>query len=258
MVEERTGELREAQQNLLQMNRELESRVKEQVVKLERYNELRRYLSPRLTEKILSDGYDFRMKPQRKMMTIVFSDIRGFSNITDSLESEELFFLLNHYLSEMITIAHDYEGTLNKIIGDGLLIFFNDPIEVENHAERAVLMAIEMQKKSSELLEQWQEYGHDLSIGIGINTGFVTVGNIGSEIHRDYTVIGNHVNLAARLESLARAGQILVSHRTRSLIKDLVKVEEKGEVNVKGLHNPVRIYNVCWNKCKQENKETRL
>jgi class 3 adenylate cyclase len=248
MVEERTKDLFEAKQKLLQMNRELETRVKKQVVKLERYNELRRYLSPGLTEKILSDGYNFGMKPRRKMMTIVFSDIRGFSNITDSLESEELFFLLNHYLSEMITIAHEYEGTLNKIIGDGLLIFFNDPLEVEDHAERAVYMAIEMQKKSSELLEQWQAYGHDLGIGLGINTGFVTVGNIGSEIHRDYTVIGNHVNLAARLESMAGPGQILISHRTRSLVKNLAKVEEKGEVDIKGLHNSVRIYSVCWDQ----------
>jgi class 3 adenylate cyclase len=245
-VHERTGELRSAQQELLKINRELESRVNKQVVKLERYNELRRYLSPKLTEKILSGTGSFGAKPRRKMMTVAFSDIRGFSGITDSLESEEIFFLLNNYISEMIKIAHEYEGTLNKIIGDGLLIFFGDPIEIKDHAERAVLMAVDMQKKASELLPQWQEYGHDLGIGIGINTGFVTVGNIGSEIHRDYTVIGNQVNLASRLESMSGAGQILISNRTKSLIKDLVEAEDMGETNVKGIHSPVRVYSVLW------------
>jgi class 3 adenylate cyclase len=245
-VRERTRELRSAQQELLKINRELESRVNSQVVKLERYNELRRYLSPKLTEKILSGSGSFGAKPRRKMMTVVFSDVRGFSGITDSLESEEIFFLLNNYISEMIKIAHKYEGTLNKIIGDGLLIFFGDPIEIKDHAESAVLMAVDMQKKASELLPQWQEYGHDLGIGIGINTGFVTVGNIGSEMHRDYTVIGNQVNLASRLESMSGAGQILISHRTKSLIKDLVEVEDMGEANVKGIHGPVKVYSVLW------------
>jgi class 3 adenylate cyclase len=245
-VEERTTELSKAQQDLLQLNRNLESKVESQVIQLEKYNELRRYLSPKLTEKILAHDYAFDTEPQRKMMTVVFTDIRGFSGLTDSLEPEEIFDLLNKYLSEMIRIVHHYDGTLNKIIGDGLLIFFGDPIPVEDHAERAVRMAIDMQENVADLRDEWLQYGHELGVGIGINTGFMTVGNIGSEIHKDYTVIGNQVNVAARLESLAKANQILISQRTYSKVKDLIKVEGLGDITVKGIHKPVKTFKVIW------------
>jgi class 3 adenylate cyclase len=243
-VEERTAELQKAQQDLLELNRDLESKVKAQVFELEKYNELRRYLSPKLTEKILTSGHTFGAEPQRKIMTVVFTDIRGFSNITDSLESEELFQLLDRYLSEMIKIIHRHDGTLNKIIGDGLLIFFGDPIPTEDHAERAVRMAMDMQRSVECLLDEWRQFGHELGIGIGINTGYVTVGNIGSDMHRDYTVIGNQVNVAARLESVAKAGEILISQRTYSKVKDLFEVKEMGEIQVKGIHSPLKTYNV--------------
>lgn len=245
-VEERTSELRKAQQDLLKLNRNLESKVKTQIDQLEKYNELRRYLSPKLTEKILAGDHVFGAQSQRKLMTVVFTDIRGFSAITDSLEPEEISHLLNKYLSEMINIVHCYDGTLNKILGDGLLIFFGDPVPMEDHAERAVRMAIDMQKKAKELAPEWHEYGHELGLGIGINTGFMTAGNIGSDIHKDYTVIGNQVNVAARLESAARAGQILISQRTFSRVKGLVEVEEVGTIIVKGIHSPVKTYNVIW------------
>ena len=126
--------------------------------------------------------------------------------VTDSLEPEELFHLMNEYISEMTRLIHQYEGTLNKIIGDGLLVFFGDPVSMEDHAQRAVLMAIEMQKKIQVLKNDWLHYGHELGVGIGINTGYMTVGNIGSDMHMDYTVIGNQVNVASRLESKAKAG----------------------------------------------------
>ena len=243
-VEDRTAELRKAQQDLLELNRGLESKVKKQVLELEKYNELRRYLSPKLTDKILTSGHTFGAEPQRKILTVVFSDIRGFSNVTDSLESEELFHLLDRYLSEMIKIIHRHDGTLNKIIGDGLLIFFGDPIRMEYHAERAVQMAVDMQRRVEGLLDEWRQFGHELGVGIGINTGYVTVGNIGSDIHRDYTVIGNQVNVAARLESVAKPGDILISQRTYSKVKGLFEVKEMGEIQVKGIHTPVKTYNV--------------
>ncbi len=243
-VQERTKELQKAQQDLLYMNHNLEEKVKSQVNQLEKYNELRRYLSPKLTEKILTGGHVFGVEPQRKMLSVVFTDIRGFSNITDSLEPEELFQFLDMYLSEMIKIIYKYDGTLNKIIGDGLLIFFSDPIPMEDHAERAVRMAIDMQNRVSDLKEELYNYGPKLGVGIGINTGYMTVGNIGSEMHKDYTVIGNQVNVAARLESLAEAGHILISQRTYGKVRDLVKAEEIGDVNVKGMHSPVTVYNV--------------
>ena len=241
-VEDRTAELRKAHEELMLLNRDLESKVKVQVEELKRYHELRRYLSPKLTEKILQSGSTLGAEPQRKMLTVVFTDIRNFSTMTESLEPEEIFHLLNRYLSEMVKIIHRYEGTLNKIIGDGLLIFFGDPIAIEDHARRAVLMAIDMQKKAAELREEWLQFGHEFGIGIGINTGYMSVGNIGSESHKDYTVIGNQVNVASRLESLAKPGQILISQRTYSRVKDLIEVEEWGETRVKGLHTPVTIY----------------
>jgi adenylate cyclase len=243
-VEERTAELRRAKEELIRFNQDLEAKVDDQVRALKRYDELRRYLSPKLAERILSSGDSLGSEPQRKMMTVMFTDIRNFSAFTDSLEPEELFHLLDRYLSEMTKLIHRYDGTLNKIIGDGLLVFFGDPIPQEDHPERAVMMAVDMQKKVTELRKEWLQYGHELGIGIGINTGFMTLGNIGSDIHRDYTVIGNQVNVAARLESLAEPGQILISQRTYSRIRDLVKVEEVGRIRVKGIHHPVMTYSV--------------
>ena len=245
-VDERTSELRKTQQDLLRLNRDLEATVKEQVTQLERYNELRRYLSPKLAEQILANDHALGTEPQRKMMTVVFTDIRGFSNLTENLEPEELFQLLNIYFSEMIKIIHLYDGTVNKIVGDGLLIFFGDPIPMEDHAERALRMSIDMQKRIKELSGEWGQYGYELGVGIGINSGFVTVGNVGSDAYKDYTIIGNQVNVAARLETSAKAGQILISQRTYSLIKGLFEVEEIGSVKVKGVHNPIKTYSVVW------------
>ena len=246
MVEKRTLEVRKTQQELLILNSNLEAKVKAQVVQLQKHNELRRYLSPKLADKILSSEDTLWTEPQRKMMTVVFTDIRGFSSLTDSLEPEELFQLLSRYHSEMIRIIHRYDGTLNKIVGDGLLIFFGDPIPMEDHADRAVRMAVDMQKKISGLSEEWNQYGYKLSVRIGINSGFVTVGNVGSDAHRDYTVIGNQVNVAARLERTAEAGQILISQRTYGMLKDSIEVEEMGEIEVKGIHNPVKTYRMVW------------
>ncbi len=237
MVHEQTLELRNAKE-------EVEARVHKQVQELERYNALRRYLSPNFTEKILSGGGTLGAEPQRKMLTILFSDIRNFSSVTESIEPEELFHLLNRYLSEMIALVHQYEGTLNKMIGDGLMIFFGDPIPMADHAQRAVLMAVEMQKKVADIKKEWGHFGHDLGIGIGINTGYMTVGNVGSDMHRDYTVIGNQVNVAARLESHAKSGQILISRRTHSRVEHLIDVENCGKIQVKGIHSPVMTFNV--------------
>ncbi len=217
-VEERTAEL-------AALNRNLQETVDEKVEEIKRYTELRRYLSPHFADRLLGSGGSLGSEPQRKVMTVLFSDIRNFSYFTDNLEPEETFHLLHRYLSEMTALIHKYGGTLNKIMGDGLMIFFGDPIPMEDHAERAVRLAIEMQKKVRELKTEWSHYGHELGVGIGINTGYMTVGTIGSEMHKDYTVIGNQVNVASRLESKAGAGQILISQRTYSKVKDLFSVE---------------------------------
>ena len=245
-VKERTAALSKAKEELMRSSQDLEYKVEGQVRELERYNALRRYLSPKLTEKILSSGDTLGAETKRKMMTVLFSDIRNFSAITDSLEPEEVFELLDKYLSEMTRIVHRYDGTLNKIIGDGLLVFLGDPIAMDDHAKRAVMMAIDMQRAVRELGHEWVQYGYELEIGIGINTGYMSVGNIGSDIHKDYTVIGNQVNVASRLVSLAKPGQILISKRTYSRVRDSVQVENVGEIRVKGIHNPVATYAVIW------------
>jgi len=244
MVEERTAELQAAKEDLLILNRDLEKKVDDQVEELRRYNELRRYLSPNITDRILSNGSDLSKISHRKLMTVLFSDIRGFSDLTDSLEPEEITLLLNNYLSEMTKLIHRHEGTLDKIIGDGIMVFFGDPVSIPDHAQRAVLLAIDMQEKVDQLRDEWLSYGYDLNIGIGINTGYMTVGNIGSEFHRDYTVIGNQVNVAARLESMAKPGEILVSQRTYSKAKGVATFEEAGTVHLKGIHSSVGIYRV--------------
>lgn len=243
-VDERTTELKKAQEELMTLNEGLEQQIKKQIIELNRYNNLRRYVSPKVTEKILANGNTMWAAPRRKMMTVMFTDIRSFSTFTDLLEPEELFNLLHTYISEMTKIVYHFDATLNKIIGDGLLIFLGDPVPMDDHAKRAVLMGIEMQKKSNELKKDWQYFGHDFGMGIGINTGYMTVGNIGSDMQLDYTVIGNQVNVASRLESMARAGQILVSQRTFNNVNDIVDAEEIGKVEVKGIHNPVLTYNI--------------
>ncbi|HUU40978.1 MAG TPA: adenylate/guanylate cyclase domain-containing protein [Desulfatiglandales bacterium] len=248
MVEERTIKVHNAKEKLLNLNNNLKKRVDDQVEELKRYNELRRYLSPKIAERILSDRGDFDKISHRKLMTILFSDIRRFSDLTDSFEPEEIIALLNNYLSEMTKLIHKHEGTLNKIIGDGMMVFFGDPVPMEDHAQRAVLLAIDMQKKIDQLKDRWLSCGHDLKIGIGINTGYMTVGSIGSEYHRDYTVIGNQVNIAARLESMAKPGEILISQRTFSMTKDVADVENAGKFNLKGIHYPVEIYRVLYEK----------
>jgi len=245
-VEERTLELKQAQQELMLLNKNLEAKVQDQVMELERHNQLRRYLSPKLAEKILSSEDVLWTEPQRKLAAVIFTDIRGFSSLTDSVEPEELFHLLSRYHSEMIQLVHEYDGTLNKIVWDGLFIFFGDPIPMENHADRAVRMAVEMQRKATVLSDEWIRYGHPLGVGIGINSGYVTVGNVGSDAYRDYTVIGNQVNVAARLEAAAGPGQILISERTFPMLKDPVEVEAMGDFRVKGIHSPLKTYQVVW------------
>lgn len=243
-VDERTKDLRTAREELMILNEGLEGKINRQIEELNKYNNLRRYLSPKVAEKILSNGNTIWGTPRRKMMTVMFTDIRNFSTFTDNLEPEELFDLLHNYISVMTKIVYNYEGTLNKIIGDGLLIFLGDPVAIDDHAERAVMMGIEMQKKAEELKKDWECFGNEFGIGIGINTGYMTVGNIGSEIQLDYTVIGNQVNVASRLESKARAGQILISQRTYNNVYNLVEADEIGKIEVKGIRNPVLTYNV--------------
>ena len=245
-------ELKQSEQSLLEAKQRLEDAnrlVMEKNRTLESLSsKLSKYLSPQLYKSIFAGEKTVDVTSQRKKLTIFFSDIAGFTETTDLLESEELTNLLNHYLREMSTIALEYGATIDKFIGDAIMLFFGDP-ETRGPKEDAlacVKMAIAMQQRMRDLQAEWRERGqeHVFQLRIGINTGFCTVGNFGSDDRVDYTIIGNEVNLAARLESHADLGGILLAHETYALVKDEVLTEETGTITVKGFSRPVRTHRV--------------
>ena len=209
---------------------------------------LSKYLSPQVFESIFSGKQEVKIASQRKKLTVFFSDIVGFTETTDNLEAEELSNLLNHYLTEMSKIALEHGGTIDKYVGDAIVAFFGDPEThgVKEDARTCVNMAIAMQRRLRELRSEWLEMGLEkpFEIRVGINTGFCTVGNFGSADRMDYTIIGNEVNLAARLESLADVGGILMAHETYSLVKDTIMAEEGDTMTIKGFAKPIRTYRV--------------
>ncbi len=245
-------ELKEAERELLEAKQRAEEAgrlVTEKNRMLESLStKLSKYLSPQLYRSIFSGEKNVEVTSQRKKLTIFFSDIAGFTETTDLLESEELTSLLNQYLREMSSIALEYGATIDKFIGDAIMLFFGDP-ETRGTREDAIAcvkMAIAMQQRMRDLQAEWRERGqeHVFQLRIGINTGYCTVGNFGSDDRIDYTVIGNEVNLAARLQSHADLGGILVAHETYSLVKDAVLAEETGTITVKGFPTPVRTHRV--------------
>ena len=211
-------------------------------------SKLAKYLAPQVYESIFTGRQDVAIASKRKKLSICFSDIVGFTEITDKMEAEDLTQLLNHYLSEMSKIALQYGATIDKYIGDAMMLFLGDPESggVKEDAVRCVEMAMAMQDRMRELERVWRDRGIEkpFQMRIGINTGFCTVGNFGSEDRMDYTIIGNEVNLASRLQSHAELGGILIAHETFELVKDTVAVEEQEPAQVKGFSRPVQCYRV--------------
>lgn len=209
---------------------------------------LAKYLSPQVWESIFSGKKTVRLETQRKKLTVFFSDIKGFTELSEELEAEALTDLLNSYLNEMSKICLKYGGTIDKFIGDCVMVFFGDPTSqgAKKDAMAAVSMAIAMRKHMKVLRQQWRAQGitKPLEIRMGLNTGYCTVGNFGADTRMDYTIIGRDVNLASRLESAAESGEILISHETYSLVKDLIMCRDKGQISVKGFTRPVQIYQV--------------
>lgn len=210
--------------------------------------DLTKYLPAQLCEKILTGKRPAKIVNQRQKMTVFFSDIKGFTELAEELEAEALTDLLNNYLNEMARIALEYGGTIDKFIGDSIMVFFGDlPSQcVKKDAHAAVAMAIAMREHMKTLQREWRAQGitKPLEIRMGINTGYCTVGNFGSDARMDYTIIGREVNLASRLESTAQAGEILISYETYSLTNDLVKSDAKGRVAMKGFSRPIEIFQV--------------
>ncbi len=237
-VEERTRELADTNQALQSKNQQLENLSKK----------LSKYLAPQVYDSIFSGKKDVKIETYRKKLTVFFSDIKGFTQMTDSLEPEVMANLLNQYLTEMAEIALRYGGTIDKFIGDAIMIFFGDPETngEKNDALSCVLMAVEMRERLKYMRKQWHEQGirQPLQVRTGINTGYCTVGNFGSENRLDYTIIGGQVNLASRLESMAESGQILISKDTFVLVRDQVECVPMGEVQLKGITQSTPAYQV--------------
>ena len=226
-------------------------------------NQLSKYLAPQVYHSIFSGKKEANVVSQRKKLTVFFSDIVGFTSISDSLEAEEISSMLNYYLTEMSQIALAHGGTIDKYIGDAILIFFGDPESagVKQDAIKCVNMAVSMQSRMDELKNEWaMKFGlkEPLAIRSGITTGYCTVGNFGSEDRLDYTVIGSQVNLAARLESIAKPGSILISFETYNQVLNEINCVELEKVSVKGIREEIRTFEVLTNqKDERDNEEIK-
>jgi class 3 adenylate cyclase len=227
-----------------ELNRTLERRVAEQVAQLERLGRLRRFFSPQLADLIVSGDAEDPLRSHRREITVVFLDLRGFTAFAETAEPEEVMGVLREYHAEMGRCILAAEGTLERFTGDGMMIFFNDPVPVPDPAERAVRMAAAMRDRVAELAVSWRKTGFDLDFGIGIAHGYATLGAIGFEGRLDYGAIGTVTNLSSRLCAEAKPGQVLITHRVMTAVESLVEAEPVGDVSLKGITRPVKIFNL--------------
>lgn len=218
----------------------------QQDLKIKAWN-LSRYVSPQVWKMIFS-GQSVKLETKRKQMTVFFSDIKGFSDAAEQLDPDELTAMLSEYLTEMSNIVHKHGGTIDKFIGDAIMVFFGDPVSkgLKQDAVSCVSMAIEMKRKMKDLQHKWASHGISmpLEIRMGINTGYCTVGNFGTQQRMDYTAVGTEVNLASRLESISPPGEILISSATYGQIKDVIMCRDTGLAKLKGFAEPIPTYQV--------------
>ena len=234
----------EQRAKLSEWNATLESRVKEQLEQLQSLSRLKRFFSPQLAEAILASGAADPLATHRREVVVVFLDLRGFTAFAETAEPEEVMGVLREYHAEMGKLILEHEGTLERFTGDGMMIFFNDPVVVPNPAERAIRMAMAMRARVDELSKDWRRRGHDLSLGIGIAKGFATIGAIGFEGRIDYGAVGTVTNMAARLCGEAKGGQILTNRKTLTDFEGLVEVEPVGELSLKGFARPITVFSI--------------
>jgi len=243
-VQEQAGRLEAQAGELRGLNQTLEERVSDQVGQLERLGRLKRFFSPQLAELIVAGGADDPLQTHRRQVTVVFLDLRGFTAFAETAEPEEVMAVLREYHAEMGKLILEHEGTLERFTGDGMMIFFNDPVPVPNPAERAIRMAVAMRERVNDLSAGWRKRGYDLALGVGIAEGYATIGAIGFEGRWDYGAIGTVTNLAARLCGEAKGGQVLATSRVVGALEDLVQCEEVGALALKGLLRPVPTFSV--------------
>ena len=244
-VQEQTAQLEAQAAELAQWNRALERRVADQVEQLARLSRLKRFVSPQLAELIVSGNARDPLVSHRREVTVVFLDLRGFTSFAETSEPEEVMAVLRDYHAAMGRLIQAHEGTLERFTGDGLMVFFNDPVEVANPTERAVRMALAMRDAAEALGRHWRRRGIELGLGIGIAQGYATIGAIGFEDRVDYGAIGTVTNLAARLCAEAKAGQVLVSQRVLCEVEELVQAEAVGELPLKGFAKPLPVAEIA-------------
>jgi adenylate cyclase len=238
------GELHERTDQIAELNRGLEARVAEQVEELGRVVRLKRFLAPQLAELIVSQGDEKILESHRREIVVVFCDLRGYTAFTETAEPEEVLDFLREYHGVLGPLVSEFEGTLDQFSGDGIMVFFNDPVPCPDPAERAVKMAIAMREEAGTLIASWRRRGRLLGFGAGIAQGYATLGQIGFAERSGYTAIGTVCNLAARLCAEAQDGQILIGQRVAVAVEETITLEEVGALTLKGLTQPVVAYNV--------------
>lgn len=238
-IKDLTDQVQKQAHELAEWNTALETRVAEQVRQLERLGRLKRFLAPQLAELIVASDNEDPLRSHRREITVVFLDLRGFTSFAETSEPEEVMAVLRNYQTAMGRLVQKYEGTLERFTGDGMMVFFNDPVAVDDPAERAVRMALEMRDESGRLSMAWHKRGIELGLGIGIAMGFATIGAIGFEGRNDYGAIGTVTNLASRLCGRAAAEEILVDPKTAAAVEPLAQIEEVGPMDLRGFSRPV-------------------
>jgi adenylate cyclase len=236
--------IKEQAKELLELNRTLEERVQTQVEELERLRRLRRFLSPQLADAIVTSGNESILRSHRRQVAMLFADLCGWTSFVDAVEPEELMRVLSEFHATIGGLVMRFDATVGFLEGDGVQLFFNDPVEMPDAALRAVRLGCALREEMAELTPRWQKRGYDLDIAAGIALGYATCGEVGFEGRSDYAAIGAVTNLASRLADEAGAGQILISQRLYAEVEDDVEVEPFGEVTLKGFQRPVVAFNV--------------
>jgi len=226
------------------LNRTLEERVRAQVAELGRVRRLQRFLSPQLAEAIISSGDESILASHRRQVAMLFADLRGWTNFVDAVEPEELMRVLGEFHLTIGHLVSRFDATVGFLEGDGVQLFFNDPIEIPDGPLRAVRLSCALREETAELSRQWRKRGHNLGLGIGIALGYATCGEVGFEARSDYAAIGAVTNLASRLADKAMGGQILIAQRLYAEVEDDVEVEPMGDLVLAGFQRPVTTFNV--------------
>jgi class 3 adenylate cyclase len=230
--------------DLAAWNRTLEQRVAEQLGEIERVGRLKRFLSPQVAELVVSSGDDRMLESHRRDVTVVFCDLRGFTAFSETAEPEEVMSILREYHAGLGALINNFEGTIERFDGDGVMVLFNDPLPCPDPSVRAVRMAVEMRDCIAGLTARWRKHGHELGFGIGIAHGYATLGCVGFEGRFQYSVTGTVANLAARLCDQAKSGEILIDSKVHAAVESMAELEPVGELALKGLHRPVLAFNV--------------